>query len=71
MRHAYYVIMSGLIIQFIGFVWDLKIHSKNGVNEGLDEFFTVPAHDLIIGGFIITIIGFCIFSKILWQNKQS
>lgn len=67
MQTAYRTIGIGILIQGIGFLWDLYIHLDTNVKEGLDEFFKIPAHDLIVAGFLITIAGFALLRRALRQ----
>lgn len=69
MKKARNILFGGLLMQLVGFLWDLKIHSQSGVEEGLDEFFSVPAHDLVILGYIICGIGFLVLYQSIKKNN--
>ena len=70
MKKAYYTLLAGFIIESIGFVWDLIHHLSSGVAEGLDEFFTVPAHDVALAGFLITLLGFFELTVYIVRKKR-
>ncbi|GEM_PF-6866689 len=55
--NAAHVIFCGLIVAFVGLVWDVAYHYTSGVKEGISEFFTVPAHDVAMVGFLVSWIG--------------
>ena len=71
MRKAYYTLLVGLIFEAAGALWDLSIHSQRAIEEGLEVFFAIPAHDLILLGFVVNVVGFALLTRELWRSGQS
>jgi hypothetical protein len=63
MKRPFAILCVGLVIQFIGFIWDFYIHLTSGLAEGLNVFFKVPAHNLIVIGYGITWVSLLLFLK--------